>query len=340
MPRETFSHGRDLGADRVEVGEDPVDGVAAERQAQRRRLGGERRADRGGGLRRVAGLGAVAALDEAPGRAGGLGVGRVLRAHHGRTRAEQVGAEGAGLDDHDLDPERRHLGGQRLGHGLQRELRRAVDAEPGHDDLAADTAHHHDRPAAALAHVRQHRAGERERAEHVQVEQGAQLVVRGLLDGADLGAAGVVDQHVDPAVPVDGASATAASRPAVGDVERDGVDRPGWAATRSSSAAGLRTAATTVSPASAAASVIARPKPLLAPVTNHTWGSVMGTPHCGRTSAARAAAAATCGSDGGTHCGDARPGLPGSARGAIGDGYGRSGGEHQPVERLRRCASG
>ena len=46
--------------------------------------------------------------------------------------------------------------------------------------------------------------------------------------------------------------------------------RPGYFSASSASAAGRRTAATTVSPASAAASVIAQPKPLLAPVTNQT----------------------------------------------------------------------
>ena len=61
----------------------------------------------------------------------------------------------------------------------------------------------------------------------MQGEQGTQLGVRGLLDGADLGPAGVVDEHVDPAVLLHRRVDGRLRRRAVGDVERDGVDQGG-----------------------------------------------------------------------------------------------------------------
>src|SRR6185436_15493459 len=63
--------------------------------------------------------------------------------------------------------------------------------------------------------------------EEVQVEQGAQLVVRGLLDRADLRAARVVDEHVDVPVTGDGVGDRGLGRRRVGDVERDGVYEAG-----------------------------------------------------------------------------------------------------------------
>jgi hypothetical protein len=93
--------------------------------------------------------------------------------------------------------------------------------------MTSHAAHHHDRAGAARSHVRQHRSSQRERPEHVQIEQRAQLAVRGLLDGADLGAAGVVDQDVDPAVALQDGGDCGVDRGTVGDVERDGVDQAG-----------------------------------------------------------------------------------------------------------------
>ena len=58
-------------------------------------------------------------------------------------------------------------------------------------------------PRPCAAHLRQYRASQRGGAEDVQVEQIAQLAVGGLLDGADLSAARIVDQYVDPPVPRD-----------------------------------------------------------------------------------------------------------------------------------------
>ena len=60
--------------------EDAVDGVLAQREAQRRVFGVEGREDRGGGPRRVPRLGAVDPVDHCSGAAGGVGVGRDLGA--------------------------------------------------------------------------------------------------------------------------------------------------------------------------------------------------------------------------------------------------------------------
>ena len=50
------------------------------------------------------------------------------------------------------------------------------------------------------AHLRQYQAGQGGGAEEVQVHQLREFGIGGLLDGAEMTPAGVVDQYVDPAV--------------------------------------------------------------------------------------------------------------------------------------------
>jgi hypothetical protein len=69
-----FLPGDDLRADGVEVAEDGIDGIVAEREAQRGRLGVQRGEDGGRRLGRVARLRAVARLGRLPGRADGGGI--------------------------------------------------------------------------------------------------------------------------------------------------------------------------------------------------------------------------------------------------------------------------
>ncbi len=142
-------------------------------------------------------------------RPDGLGVGAESRERCIRSAAE-LGAERAGLDDQHADAERCDLGRQRLGHPLERELRRAVGAESGRRDLAAHRAHLHDRAAALRAHMRQHRLRQGDGAEEHRVHERAQLAGVDLLDRADRAVAGVVDEHVDAAEALErGATAAA-----------------------------------------------------------------------------------------------------------------------------------
>jgi hypothetical protein len=76
-------------------------------------------------------------------------------------------------------------------------LARGVGAEPGDPDLTVEAAHLGDRTAAAFAHVRKHCSDQRRRPEEVIVHDLPQLLVAGLLDGADVAVAGIVDEHVD-----------------------------------------------------------------------------------------------------------------------------------------------
>ena len=114
-----------------------------------------------------------------------------------------------------------------LRHSLQSELGTAVGGEPSEGHLPSHAAELDDRPGPAGARVRQHRAGQRGRAEHMHLEQVAQLRVGRFLGGADVSAPGVIDQHVDPAVPADDVLDRGADRGAVGHVERKRINLAG-----------------------------------------------------------------------------------------------------------------
>ena len=75
--------------------------------------------------------------------------------------------------------------------------------------------------------MRQDRAGQRGGTEHVDLEQVAQLGVGRLLGSADMGAPGVVHQHVDPAMPGDDVLDRGVDGGGVGHVERQRIDLAG-----------------------------------------------------------------------------------------------------------------
>lgn len=84
---------------------------------------------------------------------------------------EEVGAEDAWLDDHRLDPERCHLGGECLADAGDGEFRRAVQADAGLALEARAGADVHQPARALLAHDGQDGAGDVDQAEDVEVEQ-------------------------------------------------------------------------------------------------------------------------------------------------------------------------
>ena len=141
----------------------------------------------------------------------------------GGSGAKQPGAEGARLDDQCPDTEPGDLVAQGLGKPLEREFGRAVGTEARSGRLASDARHLHDRAAALSAHVWQDQARQRRGCEEVQLEQRPQLLVGGLLHGADLSAAGVVDEHVNPAESLDGGGHGGLTLFRGGDVERQRV---------------------------------------------------------------------------------------------------------------------
>ena len=66
-------------------------------------------------------------------------------------------------------------------------LRRAVHRHAEAAHAPADRGDGHDPPAARLAHVRKHRLGDGDRAEHVGLEQLADLLLGAVLDGSRAG---------------------------------------------------------------------------------------------------------------------------------------------------------
>ena len=119
---------------------------AAKRQPERRAFLLNCGDDRFGRANGIAGLGAAVGLDLLPARDRGLrvGVDRLLRCFQGA--AGPIGAEGAGLDDDDLDSQRRDFLRQRLGEPLDGELRRRVITRTGKTDEAANRGDVDDRP--------------------------------------------------------------------------------------------------------------------------------------------------------------------------------------------------
>src|SRR5215813_2055610 len=90
----------------------------------------------------------------------------------------------ARLDYYRLDPEGAQLLRQALAESLLRELARAVhgDAEAAH--AAPHRRDGDDPPAARLAHVRDDRLRDRDRAEHVGLEELSDLFLRAVLGGS------------------------------------------------------------------------------------------------------------------------------------------------------------
>ena len=81
-----------------------------------------------------------------------------------------AGSDVPRLDDHHADPEVTELEVHRLGHRLERMLRRRIGPFQRRADLALDRADVHQHAAAPLAPPRDHRLGHPERADGVDVE--------------------------------------------------------------------------------------------------------------------------------------------------------------------------
>ena len=82
---------------------------------------------------------------------------------------------------------------------LERMLGSAIGAEAWCGGEASHAGDLHDGSRLSLAHTRQHRAGERDRAEEHRVHHRAELLVARLFQRADDADAGVVHHHVDVA---------------------------------------------------------------------------------------------------------------------------------------------
>lgn len=112
------------------------------------------------------------------------------------SRGQQAGAEGARLDQGDIDPEGRHLVAQPLCVALQRVLGGAVRGEEGRRDLAHQGRGVDDQARLGRPHRGQHRLHRPDGTEVVGLH-----LRPGLGDAEGLGDAqehdpGVVDQHV------------------------------------------------------------------------------------------------------------------------------------------------
>jgi hypothetical protein len=189
VPVEVIRHGGDLGPDGGQ-------GVLAESQPQRRAGQVQRGQHRLGRLVRVAGLGPVHRREPSAGSGGGA----VVVGDDGaraQGRAEESGAEHPGLHDQHPDAQRPRLDGECLAGLLQGALGGAVRAGTGQRHEPHHAADLDDGTAAAGPHVRQDQAGQPHGPEEQDVELVAELLLGGLLDGADDPVAGVVDQHVD-----------------------------------------------------------------------------------------------------------------------------------------------
>ena len=130
------------------------------------------------------------------------------------------GSRVGGLDEQHPDPVLPYFVVQRLGISLEGVLARCVQGPEGRWDQAEDGAHVDDPAAAALPHVRQYSADHSHRTEEIGFEQRASLLQGTLLRSASDAEAGVVDQHIDAAGPVEHLAHRAGHRLIVGDVER------------------------------------------------------------------------------------------------------------------------
>ena len=116
---------------------------------------------------------------------------------------DRVGAElrlrEARLDQHDADAEAAHLVIERLRQALEGMLAAGVEPHERPRQETQNGARVHDRAGALAAHRGKDGPHHAQDTEHVRVEERLGLARARLLDGADDGVAGIVDQHVDSA---------------------------------------------------------------------------------------------------------------------------------------------
>ena len=142
---------------------------------------------------RVAGLLAGLRFEVIAGFAGGVFVFRELFGGEFAGAAEEIGAEGAGLDDRDVHAEGFHLPGKCFAEALDR----VVEAPARPADEAADGGEIEDVSSAALAEVGQEGARGANQAVDIGLKHGLELFFRDFFYRAIQAVAGVVHEDID-----------------------------------------------------------------------------------------------------------------------------------------------
>ena len=107
------------------------------------------------------------------------------------------GADDPGLDDHDIDAERRELVAERIGDRLERVLGGVVATEQRQRHTPAHAADVDDPTATALAHLRHDALRERDEPEHVGLELAPEIREIDLGHRREHAHACIVHEHVD-----------------------------------------------------------------------------------------------------------------------------------------------
>ena len=180
-----------------------------------------------------------------------------------------------GRDDVHRDAARRHLARQRLGEPDQPGLRRGVVGLPGVAHLADHRADGDDAAAALLQHRPHRRLRQREGRGQVGRDHRVPVVALHPHQQLIAGDAGVADDDVEPAVPLDDRRRQLLERRRVGDVDADAPRRArrssAIAATVSGGVVAARRGHHDRALRRRAARAIARPMPRDAPVTSATF---------------------------------------------------------------------
>src|SRR2546430_1576788 len=177
--------------------------TGAEQQAQRWLVEAGDPDDQCGSADRVPGLPAVGRSSVADHPTNGQVVVRTDR-HGPRRRATPIGAEGAGLDDGDVDAERFDFVVEDLREAFAGELRGLVGAQPWRPaDASTDGRELDEVTRALLAQHRQCRLRDVDDPEQIRLDLRAEDIVRHIFDRRKDGVAGVVDDDIEAAKRVD-----------------------------------------------------------------------------------------------------------------------------------------
>jgi hypothetical protein len=202
-------------------------GERAEEEMHGRFFGGDDLDDGVGGEGGVACLATIVVLGVGAGFTDGGVVVRQLLLGLNEGSAEEVGAEGAGLDGGDADVEMGELEGHGFGETFDGELGGIVNAPAGQADEAADGGEIDDVAALLPTEMGEHGAGDAEKAEDVGFVDGGDFGVAGFLDSAEEAVAGIVDQDVDAAEAFDGCFDHAGDVGFVVEIHGDGEEAVG-----------------------------------------------------------------------------------------------------------------